>query len=422
VTSAGRGIEGETGLSMNAKPYDIVVFGATSFVGQILCKHLAQLLGFNGAVRWAAAGRSPAKLWALRETLGVGQALLPAEIADAGDEKALAALCAKTRVVISTVGPYALYGEPLVRACVDAGVDYCDLTGEPHWIARMIALYEEKAKASGARIVHCCGFDSIPSDMGVYFLEREARRRFGRPCSEVKMRVKAIRGGVSGGTVASMLNAVKEVAGNSELRRALANPYALCPPGGAARVRQDGNSKPGFDSDFDAWFAPFAMAPVNTKVVHRSNALSQYAYGAGFRYGEAMLTGQGLSGRAKAYGVAAALGAFVAASAIPPARWALQRILPAPGEGPPPEARKRGFFDLRFLGKTEDGATIRAKVAGDADPGYGSTGKMLGAAALCLAALDKAEKPGGFWTPATAFGDMLIDALEDSAGVTFEVL
>ncbi len=407
---------------MTAKQYDIVVFGATSFVGQILCKYLAQQVGFNGAVRWAAAGRSQAKLWALREALGVGQALLPAEIADAKDGASLAAMCAKTRVVISTVGPYALYGEPLVRACADAGVDYCDLTGEPHWIRRMIALYEEKAKASGARIVHCCGFDSIPSDMGVYFLQREARRRFGQPCSHVKMRVKAICGGVSGGTIASMLNAVKEAAGNSALRRDLANPYALCPPGDAPKVRQDNNSKPGFDPDFDAWFAPFVMAPINTKIVHRSNALSHCAYSPAFRYEEAMLTGTGVNGRAKAYAIAAALGAFVTASAIPPARWALQRVLPAPGEGPPPEARKRGFYDLRFLGQTEDCETIRVKVAGDADPGYGSTSKILGQAALCLATLGKAEKPGGFWTPATAFGDALIGALQDRAGVTFEVL
>ncbi len=407
---------------MIEKPYDIVVFGATSFVGKILCKYLAQQLGFNGAVRWAAAGRSQEKLWALREALDVGEALLPAEIADARDEAALAAMCAKTRVVISTVGPYALYGEPLVKACAQTGADYCDLTGEPHWIARMIECYEASAKASGARIVHCCGFDSIPSDMGVYFLQREARRQFGRPCSHIKMRVKAIRGGVSGGTVASLLNAVKEAAANATLRRELANPYALCPAGDAPKVRQDSNSTPGYDLDFESWLAPFVMAPINTKVVHRSNALMHDAYGPGFRYDEAVLTGRNMSGRAKAYAIAAALGAFMAASAVPPARWALQRlVLPAPGEGPPPEARKRGFFDLRFLGMTADGETISAKAAGDADPGYGSTAKMLGQAALRLAALDKAEKPGGFWTPASAFGDPLIEALQERAGVTFEI-
>jgi short subunit dehydrogenase-like uncharacterized protein len=407
---------------MNAKPYDIVIFGATSFVGQILCRYLAQQFGFNGAVRWAAAGRSPKKLWALRESLGVGEVLLPAEIADASDEAALAAMCAKTHVVVSTVGPYALYGEPLVKACAETGVDYCDLTGEPHWIGRMISLYEAKAKASGARIVHCCGFDSIPSDIGVHFLQREARRRFGQPCRHVKMRVKAIRGGISGGTVASMLNAVKEAAANSALRRDLANPYALCPPDGAPKVRQESASRPGYDPDFEAWRAPFIMAPINTKIVHRSNALSNYAYGPDFRYDEAMLTGDGVKGAAKAYAIASALGALVAASAIPPARWALHKVLPSPGEGPPPEARKKGFYDLRFLGKTPGGETIRAKVAGDADPGYGSTGKMLGEAALCLAGLDKAAKPGGFWTPATLFGDPLIEALRERAGMTFEIL
>ncbi len=402
---------------MTAKPYDIAVFGATSFVGQILCRVLAQQAGFNGAVRWSIVGRSREKLRALRESLAAGEALLPGQIADARDEASLAAICAKSRVVVSTVGPYALYGEPLVRACAAAGVDYCDLSGEPLWIRRMIDLYEPLARASGARMVPSCGFDSIPSDMGVHFVQQEARRRFGQPCSHVKMRVKAMRGGASGGTVASMLNAVKEAAGNSALRKVLANPYALCPADGAPKTRQDSNSRPSYDPDFEAWLAPFLMAPVNTKIVHRSNALSHYSYGAGFRYDEAMLMGS----RAKAYAIAAALGGFVTASAIPPARWALRRfVLPAPGEGPAPEDRKKGFFDLRFLGKTPDGRSIRAKVTGDADPGYNSTSKMLAQAAICLATLDKAAAPGGFFTPATLFCDRLITALQANAGVVFE--
>lgn len=402
---------------MTAKPYDIAVFGATSFVGQILCRVLAQQLGFNGALRWSIAGRSREKLRALRESLAAGEALLPEQIADARDEASLAAICAKSRVVVSTVGPYALYGEPLVRACAAAGVDYCDLSGEPLWIRRMIDLYESQARASGARMVPSCGFDSIPSDMGVYFVQQEARRRFGQPCSHVKMRVKAMRGGASGGSVASMLNAVKELAGNGALRKALANPYALCPPGGAAKTRQASNSRPCYDPDFETWLAPFVMAPVNTKIVHRSNALSRDSYGAGFRYDEAMLA----KSRAKAYAIAAALGGFATASAIPPMRWALRRfVLPAPGEGPAPEDRKKGFFDLRFLGKTPDGRLIRAKVTGDGDPGYNSTSKMLAQAAIGLARLDRADAPGGFFTPATLFGDSLIKALQANAGVAFE--
>jgi short subunit dehydrogenase-like uncharacterized protein len=406
---------------MIENPYGIVAFGATSFVGKLLCRHLSDKLGFNGSFRWAAAGRSQRKLEALRVSLGHSATSLPIEVADAADEQALAAMCSKTRVVVSTVGPYALYGEPLVRTCAKTGTDYCDLTGEVQWIKRMIGLYERDAQASGARIVHCCGFDSIPSDMGVHFLQQEAIRRFGQPCSHVKMRVRAARGGVSGGTIASMMNVAKEAAASPDLRRELSNPYALCAPDEAPRVRQASLSRPEYDADFKAWLAPFVMASVNTKVVHRSNALSRYSYGREFRYDEAMLAGDGLPGRAKAYAIAGGLGAFLAASIIPPARWVLkQAILPAPGEGPAPSAQARGFYDLRFLGKTKDGETIRAKVTGDADPGYGSTSKMLGQAALCLAALDKSEKPGGFWTPATIFGSGFIEALQAHAGVTFE--
>ena len=408
---------------MIEKPYGLVVFGATSFVGKLLCRYLADEFGFDGRLRWAAAGRSQSKLEALRSSLGEGAATLPLEIADAADEAALAAMCAKTRAVVSTVGPYAFYGEPLVRVCATTGADYCDLTGEIPWIKRMIGLYEAKAQASGARIVHCCGFNSIPSDMGVHFLQQEARRRFGQPCSHVKMRVKAIRGGASGGTIASLLNVAKEAAADPNCQKRACQPLRALPAEDAPKVRQASLSRPEYDPDFDSWLAPFVMAAINTKVVHRSNALSHFAYGRDFRYDEAMLAGRGLEGRAKAYAIAAGLGAFVAASVIPPTRWALERfVLPAPGEGPSPESQKKGFFDLRFLGKTADGRTIRAKVAGDADPGYLSTSKMLGQAAACLAALDKPEKPGGFWTPATCFGDRLVEALKAHAGLTFEVL
>ena len=408
---------------MIEKPYSLVVFGATSFVGKLLCRYLVDEFGCAGRLRWAAAGRSRERLEALRSSLGGGAAALPLEIADAADEAALTAMCAKTRAVVSTVGPYALYGEPLVRVCATTGTDYCDLTGEIPWIKRMITLYEAKAQASGARIVHCCGFDSIPSDMGVHFLQQEARHRFGQPCSHVKMRVKAILGGASGGTIASLLNVAREAAANPALRRELRDPYSLCPPNHAQKTRQATLSRPEYDPDFNSWRAPFIMASVNIKVVLRSNALSNFDYGRDFRYDEAMLAGHGLEGRTKAYAISAVLGAFVAASVIPPTRWALEHfVLPAPGEGPSPESQKKGFFDLRFLGTTADGRTIRVKVAGDADPGYLSTSKMLGQAAACLAALEQAEKPGGFWTPATLFGDTLIEALKTHAGIAFQVL
>jgi short subunit dehydrogenase-like uncharacterized protein len=226
--------------TMSARSLDVVAFGATSFVGKILCRYLLEQFGTDGELKWGAAGRSKSKLEALRDSLGAKAAKLPLVIADAADDAALRKLCASTRVVVSTVGPYALHGEPLVRACAESGTDYCDLTGEVQWIRRMVQRHEATARESGARIVHCCGFDSIPSDMGVYFLQREARNRFGAPCRRVKMRVKTMRGGMSGGTVASLMNLVKEAAADPALRKELADPYSLCPAG---QRRQCGNPK-----------------------------------------------------------------------------------------------------------------------------------------------------------------------------------
>jgi len=216
---------------MSTQPHDLIVFGATSFVGQILTRYLAEQFGAHGSLKWAIAGRSESKLAGLRNSLGLAAGKVPLLVADAADEAALRRLCKDTRVVISTVGPYALYGEPLVKVCAETGTDYCDLTGEVQWIRRMIQAYEPAARKSGARIVHCCGFDSIPSDLGVFFLQQQARERFGAPCTTVKMRVKAMRGGFSGGTAASLVNVVKEATANPALRRELANPYSICPDG-----------------------------------------------------------------------------------------------------------------------------------------------------------------------------------------------
>jgi len=400
----------------------LTVFGATSFVGQILTRYLYGRFGTDGDLRWAIAGRSERKLRELHGSLYPKAAKLPQIVANAGDEKALREMCAESRVVISTVGPYALYGEPLVKICANTGTDYCDLTGEVQWIRRMIRKYEGAARASGARIVHCCGFDSIPSDLGVHFLQKHAMQKYGRTCPRVKLRVKAMRGGASGGTIASMLNVVKEASDDPELRRELANPYSLCPDGYTPQLRQPNVSLAEYDTDFKSWIAPFVMAAVNTRIVHRTNALSKQAYGADFRYDEAVLRGDGFKGRAAATSMGAGLGAFMAAAAVPPTRWVLERFLPGPGEGPSPEEQRNGFFDIRILGRTE-GHTLQVKVTGDRDPGYGSTGKMLGQAGACLA-LDtpKANTPGGFWTPATIFGDRLIDRLTRYSGLRFEVV
>lgn len=409
---------------MTTRTHDVVVFGATSFVGQILAQYLWDEFGLGGGLHWAAAGRSLPKLETVRRALGRGAEELSLLQADAADEAALRKLCKGARVVVSTVGPYALYGEPLVRVCAETGTDYCDLTGEVQWMRRMIHKYEAAARDSGARIVHNCGFDSIPSDLGVHFVQREAQARFGAPCTTVKMRVRSMRGGFSGGTVASLLNVLKEVQSDPGLRKQLADPYAICPPGGPKRVRQANVAFAEYDPDFDAWIAPFVMSAINTRVVHRTNALLGGAYGPEFRYDEAVLTGRGLKGRLAASATGAGLGAFMVAGSVGPVRGLLEKyVLPAPGEGPSPEAQRTGGFDLRFLGRTHAGDVIRARVTGDRDPGYGSTARMLGQAAACLARdVSRRDKPGGFWTPAAIFGDRIIDRLQAHAGLRFEVL
>ena len=404
--------------------YQLVVFGASSFVGQLLTTYLYQRHGVGNDLDWAIAGRSLSKLEALRNSLGAAAAGLPIIVADANDEKALRSLCRQTRVVASTVGPYALFGSTLVKLCAQTGVDYCDLAGEPQWIAQMIKDHSATAQKSGARIVPCSGFDSVPSDMGTYFLQQQALSRFGEPCTQVKLRVKALRGGASGGTVASMLETIRESVANPALRKVLKNPYAFCSNSSSSLPRQPDAQLARFDADANSWTAPFIMAVINTKVVHRSNELSAYSYGKDFVYDEAMLGGAGLAGRAKAMAIAMGLAVFTGVVAMQPTRTLLQRfVLPKPGEGPTPAQQEAGFYDLRLFGTTNSGARLVAKVTGDRDPGYGSTCKILGEAAVCLALdIDKQQKPGGFWTPASVFGDSLITRLSEHAGLTFSII
>lgn len=403
--------------------YQLVVYGATSFVGQLLTRYLVQTYGVNQQLQWAIAGRSASKLNELKQNLGSGASQLATIIADAQDESALKAMCQQTKVVVSTVGPYALYGSSLVKVCATLGTDYCDLTGEPQWIARMIEQYESAAQASGARIVHCCGFDSIPSDLGTFYLQQQAQQRLGQTCSQVKLRVKSIRGGFSGGTVASMMELFSEISKNPSLRKVMANPYALCPPSNQQKPKQPNLNFAQYDKDAEAWSAPFVMAGINTKVVHRSNALSNYAYGTQFIYDETMLTGKGVIGGAMAVGASVGLAGFVAAAVIPPTRRILQKIVPQAGEGPTPKQQEQGFYDIRLIGLTHNGQRLTAKVTGDRDPGYGSTAKMLGEAAVCLATdISKDDKTGGFWTPSTALGQRLIERLQAKAGLTFSIV
>jgi len=406
-------------MSKNAREFDLIVYGAASFVGQILCQYLFDRHGADGELKWALAGRNQAKMDAVNADLG---AQLPTIIADAGDRLALDGMVAKAKVICTTVGPYALFGSDLVAACAAAGTDYCDLTGEPQWMVRMIDAHEGKAQQSGARIVHNCGFDSLPSDMGVFYTQQQAQAQFGEPCTEIRMGVKSMKGGASGGTIASMLNAFNEVAKDSEVRKQMQNPYAVCPQGMRKGVRQKNVASPEYDETMGRWLAPFIMAGINTRVVHRSNALAGHPWGADFRYDESMMMGDGFKGRMKATSVAAGLGGFVAMVAIPPTRALLQKFaLPKPGEGPTPEEQEAGFFDIRFYGKTASGKTITTKVTGDRDPGYGSTGKMLGEAAVCLAQ-DVDDVAGGFPTPSAVFGQKLIDRLQAHAGLKFETI
>ena len=409
---------------MSKNKFDFIVFGATSFVGQILCKYMISKYGIHGNVSWAAAGRSIAKLETLRTSLGPKVDVLPLIVADVTDESTLKEMVSQTGVIISTVGPYALYGEPLVKVCTETGTDYCDLTGEPQWIRATILKYEDLAKNSGARIIHSCGFDSIPSDLGVYYLQQQAKSRFGEVCTQIKMGVKATKGGTSGGTIASVLNVVQEVVTNPALRKELANPYSLCPSDHSFSIRQRNINGPVFDSDFDTWTAPFIMAGINTKIVHRTNALSGNDYSTEFRYDEAMLMKKGFFAPLASAGITAGIATFMALAAIKPTRMILEKIiLPKPGEGPSPEAQKKGFFDLRFIGKTPSGKKVTIKVTGDRDPGYGSTAKMLAETGILLAkTLSKQDKRGGFWTPASAFGNALIERLVAQAGLTFETI
>lgn len=403
------------------KEFDIVIFGATSFVGKILCHYLVNDYT-EPNLTWAMAARSETKLKELKALLGERADAIPLIIADSADELGLQIMCEKTELVISTVGPYALYGELLVKTCCQLGTDYCDLTGEPQWISRMISRYEDDAKRSGARIVNCCGFDSIPSDLGVKFLQDHAQQHFGRYCDQVKLRVKVLKGGASGGTIASGLNLYKEASADPEIRKEMRDPYSLCPAGHDFTQRQH-NISVEYDEDYDSWAGPFIMASINTRVVLRSNALVDGHYAENFKYDEAMLTSSEKKGEKMAKKLSSGTKASMFMMAFAPMRWLATRVfLPSPGEGPTPEQQLKGCYDLRLLGRTKQGEKVRVRVTGDRDPGYGSTAKMLAQAGISLRRdVDECEVGGGFWTPATAFNDKLITRLVDYAGMGFEL-
>jgi short subunit dehydrogenase-like uncharacterized protein len=406
---------------------DIVLWGATGFTGALVAEYLAAKLADSG-LRLALGGRSLDKLERLRRQLAErwpAASDLPIVVADSRDQAAMAAMAADTEVVCTTVGPYAKYGHELVAACAEQGTDYCDLTGEVQFIRAMIDKHHDQAEASGARIVHCCGFDSIPSDLGTLMLHHANIERSAQ-LDEVKLVVGASRGGFSGGTVASLLNVVEEASRDRSVRRIVGHPYALNPDG--ERHGPDGPDQQGprYDPELGRWTGPFVMAAINTRVVRRTNALMGWPYGRDFRYSEVTGFGPGLNGRVRATMMTGGLGAFVAAVGWTPTRTLLQKVvLPSPGEGPDREAREAGFFKLKLhaRGTTADGDALRltGRVEGHNDPGYGETAKMLGESALCLA-LDCGEldSPGGILTPASAMGLRLLGRLR-KAGMVFEV-
>lgn len=406
------------------RTYDLVVYGATSFVGKIVARHLHERHGTERRnaeqLRWAIAGRDAGKLEALKRELGAPD--LPVLLADAADPAALRTLVSQTRVIASTVGPYALYGSELVAACVKRGTDYCDLTGEVPWMHRMIGAHETTAKQSGARIVHTCGFDSVPSDLGVWFLQRQAQEHLGEPCIQIKLRVKTFRGGGSGGTIASLGNVIKEAADNPAMRAVVKNPYALVSDQPASGVPQAEMLLPVFDDAAEAWVAHFLMGSINSRVIHRSHALRGLPWGDQFRYDEAMVMGRGLWGRLKAFGMTAGLGSFAGLTALTPTRPLMAFLSPKPGTGPSPESQARGCYDFRLYGQTASGKKIQVRITGDRDPGYGSTAKILGEAAVCLARDIDRQQAGGFWTPSTVMAEPLFKRLVSHAGLTFETL
>ncbi len=404
--------------------FDVVLWGATGFTGKLVAEFLYQKYGAGERLRWAIGGRNEARLIAVRQQFAGDDAdKIPIVIADSNNGAALDELVARTRVVCTTVGPYALYGSEMVRACAQAGTHYCDLTGEVPWMYRMITEHQATAEASGARIVHTCGFDSIPFDMGVYFLQREMKAKHGEFASTVSCRVVNFSGGVSGGTVESMMHMMEQVRADPTIMETLSDPYALNPqnmPRG-----DDTNDQTGavYDTDFHQWTAPFVMAGVNTRVVRRSHALQGYCYGKEFRYSESTLAGDGPMGYTRASMIAGGSILMVLAGAFGPTRSLLRKIAPAPGEGPSSETIRNGSFNIEFLGKcaNDPRQQIKVSVTGDRDPGYGATSKMLAETAVCLAK-DELSSAGGVLTPASAMGDFLISRLCDNAGMTFSVV
>jgi short subunit dehydrogenase-like uncharacterized protein len=384
------------------REFEIIVFGATGYTGRLVAEHLLRTYGAGGAVKWAMAGRSLAKLTQVRDELGT-VAPIPLIVADADDLASLESMCHRAKVIVTTAGPYQLYGSNLVAACAKTGTDYVDLTGESHWIAQMTAAHDAEAKKTGARIVFSCGFDSIPFDLGVWFAEEEARKKFGHYVPRVRGRIRGLKGGLSGGTLASGQATIAATQKDPTVLTTLGNPFALT-PGFTGPAQPDGDT-PYEDKVAGAWVGPFMMAGINTKAVHRTNFLLGHRWGADFKYDEMQML-DGPPGQ-----TAGGLGGFDFGAGG----------MPKPGEGPTREERDNGSYDIVFIAEDSDGRTLRAAVKGDRDPGYGSTSKILAESALALAGIPRSRTPGGCWTSAAAMAPALLERLPAKAGLTFTV-
>ena len=387
----------------STKEFDIIVYGATGFTGRLVAEYLAKEYANDAAIKWAMAGRSAAKLAQVRDEIGAAQNT-PLVVADAEDAPSMQAMVSRTKCILTTVGPYQLYGSELVALCARTGTDYVDLCGEPVWMRHMLDANLAAAQKSGARIVFSCGFDSIPFDLGVYYLQQLARQQWGRTASRIKGRVRKMQGTFSGGTAASLKATLVSAKQNPAEMQLLLNPFSLVP--GFQGAQQPPGNQPYFDDTLNTWVAPFIMAAINTRNVHRSNALLDFAYGEDFVYDEMMMTGPGEKGEAIANAIAAdkSMG---------------KEGGPKPGEGPSKAEREAGFYDVLFIAEGEKGEVLKASVSGDLDPGYGSTSRMIAESAICLVTQARDTK-GGIWTTAPAMGDKLIKRLSDHAGLVFK--
>ena len=383
-------------MNPNAE-FDIIVYGATGYTGRLVAEHLAARYGVDGDVRWAMAGRSATKLAQVRDEIGA-PANTPLVVADASDAASVAAMVARAKAIITTVGPYQLYGSDLVAACAAAGTDYLDLSGEPNWMRQMIDAHGAAAKASGARILFSVGFDSVPFELGVYFCQETAKTRLGGPVSRVKGRVRGMQGGLSGGTAASGAATMAAIQKDPSMLAVMMSPFGLT-PGFEGPAQPSGQAA---ENDPDVGpVAPFMMAIINTKNVHRSNLLMGHAYGADFVYDEMVMGAPGAGGPG-----------FTDLGSLPGGG-------PKPGEGPTKAEREAGFYDILFVGVAADGRQVRVSVKGDMDPGYGSTSKMLAETAICL--VRAPDVAGGIWTPGAALQGRLVARLQQHAGLTFAV-